>query len=107
MLYLPGRILLKRGPPARLEIINVQIVQLPSYVMNAPEYIQLPLVVTHRVAVSHSRHLPLLLQPRKFIITQTQTPDVVESCTLALSPKHVNAGIVTGNCTPNTGTGNS
>lgn len=72
----------------------MQIVELPSDVMDSSEDIQFTIVVVDRVAVPNCRNFTLILQPSELIVCETEGPDIIESAILILSSEDIDILIV-------------
>lgn len=77
-----------------LETENVQIIEFPRDVMNSSKDIQLPIMESHGMAISHSRDFSLIFDSCEFIVSQAKTPKVIQPVTLILSSEDINMLIV-------------
>ena len=66
----------------------MQIVELPGDVMDSTKDIQLAIVVVDSVSIPYCWNFALVLQPGKLIVSEAESPDVVESAILIFSTKN-------------------
>jgi hypothetical protein len=88
-----------------IDVIDVEIVKFPSYIVDPSEYIELVLVVIHGMSISNGRKFPIIFEPLELGGAQTEAPNVIESTVLILAAKDINVVIVSGYSATGSGTG--
>ena len=72
----------------------MEVIKLPSHIVNSSKDIELSFVVVHRMAVPDRRYLTLLLQPGKFIIGEIEAPKVIQPTALSLAPEDIYIAVI-------------
>ena len=84
----------------------MQIVELPRDIVYSTKNIQFSLMVIDSVTVSDIGYLSVIFHFVEFVVTETESPSIVQSTSLAFSTENVDISLVCCDCAANSGTGN-
>lgn len=85
------------GPLIGLDVVDMEIVELPGDIVDSSEQVELSVVVIHSMPVSYCRDFSLVFQPVEFEVSEAETPNIVESLILVFSSEDKDAVSVSGN----------